>query len=199
MSTLFVLQQDLRIGRRKHMRSIHVTADREESVATGALVRLSCCEARPDGTRDISVDTPVLTCRMKSSIADQVMADHCPSSVIVGYIGVADDVLIVIRVQFDGGHVCWIGDLAHRAISEAVETWRREGQVPMVFYTENGEHVVNSFCVEMSPDTPPMPLTLTSQSHRPSRVAPLAKPDDLNESGDAGEFFIATHAIQFAH
>lgn len=175
-----------------------MTTDPQEFVATGVLVRLSCCEARPDGTRDMSVDTPVLTCRMQSSVADQIMKDHSPSSVIVGYIEVAEDVLIVIRVRFGDVQVCWLGDLAHRTIGEAVEKWRREGRIPMVFYTGNGEHVATSFCVDMSPDVPPMPLTWTTQGHKPGLVHPLAKPGDLNESDDAGEFFIAAPAIQFA-
>ncbi len=132
------------------MPSIHVTSDRREYLATAALVRLSCFEQRPEGTVEMSDATPVLTCRIESSVADHIRTDCSPSNVFVGYFAVGESRLILIRLQFGDVQVCWLAELAVPEILGAVDKWQQEGRVPMAFYTGDGEHVSKSLCVDMS-------------------------------------------------
>lgn len=163
------------------MPSINVTSDSRESIATAALVRLSCFDRRPAGTVDMSDATPVLTCRLQSSLAGHITTNCSPSRVVVGYTTVAESHMILIRLQFGDVQVCWIAELAVPAIWGAVETWRQEGQVPMVFYPDDGECVSKSVCVGMPPSPVPMPSTW---------IEP-----DATEA--AGQFFIS-EAMQLA-
>ncbi|SPB14875.1 hypothetical protein NOV72_02106 [Caballeronia novacaledonica] len=125
--------------------------------------------------------TPVLTCRFQSSDADRIKTDCSPSHVIVGYIG--EIRLMLIQFQFGDVQVCWLAELAVPVIWGAVEKWRQEGRVPMAFYTGDGEHVAKSLCVDMTPNSLPMPSAW---------VEP-----DPNEPDAAGQFFIS-EAMQLA-
>lgn len=158
----------------RNMPSMNFTSDRREYMATAALVRLSCFERRPEGTVGMSDGTPVLTCRMESSVADHIRTDCSPSNVIVGYVGEISAMLI--QFQFGDVQVCWLAELAVPAIWAAVEKWQQEGRIPMAFHTGDGEHVSTS-SLDMSPAPLPMPLTW---------VEP-----DLNDPDAAGQFFIS--------
>ena len=153
------------------MSRINATSERREYMASAALVRLSSFDRRPEGMAEMSDVTPVLACRIESSVADHIRTNGSPSNVAVGYFGKTS--LMMIHFHFGNIQVCWIADIAIKTIWEAIEKWLQEGRVPIAFYVGDGKHVSNAVCVELSADSLPVRLTWT------------------NESDTAGQFFIS--------
>ncbi|CAL8476898.1 hypothetical protein [Caballeronia sp. S22] len=124
---------------------------------------------------EMSDVTPVLACRIESSVADHIKTNGSPSNVAVGYFGKTS--LMMIHFHFGDLQVCWVGDIQNRTIWEAVEQWLQEGRVPIVFCVGEGKHVSNAVYVEMSGNSLPMRLTWARQG-----------PDETHA---AGQFFIS--------
>ncbi|MEZ2352227.1 hypothetical protein [Caballeronia sp. RCC_10] len=124
---------------------------------------------------EMSDVTPVLACRIESSVADHIKTNGSPSNVAVGYFGKTS--LMMIHFHYGNIQVFWIADLESKTIWEAIEKWLQEGRIPIAFYVGDGKHVSNAVCVELSADSLPMRLAWTKQ-----------EPGEWNA---AGQFFIS--------
>lgn len=153
----------------------NATSDRRDYMASAALVSLSSFNRRPEGMAEMSDVTPVLACRIESSVADHIKTNGSPSNVAVGYFGKTS--LMMIHFHYGNIQVFWIADLESKSIWEAIEKWLQEGRVPIAFYVGDGKHVSNAVCVELSADSLPMRLAWTKQ-----------EPGEWNA---AGQFFIS--------
>jgi len=120
----------------------------------GTLVPLWLFKPRPRKLEKLGENTPVLTCSAPTSITDLLASGQEEACLTFGSYEFAASVFIRLRVR--DVELYWLVDISDPEVWEAIDMWKTEGRVPILFETGcAGQECLTFGAFDMPPSTAP--------------------------------------------
>ncbi|SAL78855.1 hypothetical protein [Caballeronia telluris] len=135
----------------------------------GTLLPLWTFRPRPKITYGLPDGTPVLTCTVTKEEADCLKTDHSESSIGFEWVRTDDFITLNICLYLGESRVYWVVDICDPEIYEAIELWKRAGQIPIAFFVRQSETQRQLYhTVGMPPFNPKVGTLWTDPDHKPT-------------------------------
>lgn len=135
----------------------------------GTLLPLWTFRPRPEKTYGLPDGTPVLTCTVTNKEADCLKTDHSESFITFEWVKTDDFITLNICFHLGFSRVYWVVDICDPEIYEAIELWKRAGQVPIAFFAREAEAQRQLYhTVRMPPFNPKVGTFWTDPRHEPT-------------------------------